>query len=163
MSKVEDMVKPSGSSESFILNYKDGNSRQVYTTDTQFYLQNTMMIFSRTDTRGFINHVNPAFIEASGWTKEELIGKPHYILRHPHMPAAAFADLWSTVQAGNQWTGCVKNLRKDGGYYWVRAVVTPIYEDDRLVGFNSARRKIDQATIDEHEKLYAEMRAGEAV
>ena len=79
------------------------------------------MIFSRTDTAGFITDVNIPFIEASGWEKEELIGQPHYILRHPHMPASAFEDLWATAQAGKQWTGCVKNLRKDGGYYWVRA------------------------------------------
>ena len=115
MNPIPDMEKPSGQSEAYDLTYYDGHKRRVYVTDAQFYLTNTMMIFSRTDTKGFITSVNLPFIEASGWDKEDLIGQPHYILRHPHMPASAFEDLWSTLQAGKQWTGCVKNLRKDGG------------------------------------------------
>ena len=140
MNPIPDMEKPSGQSEAYDLTYFDGHKRRVYVTDDQFYLTNTMMIFSRTDTKGFITSVNLPFIEASGWEKEDLIGQPHYILRHPHMPASAFEDLWSTLQAGKQWTGCVKNLRKDGGYYWVRAVVDPIIEDGKIVGYNSVRR-----------------------
>ena len=140
MNPIPDMEKPSGQSEAYDLTYFDGHKRRVYVTDDQFYLTNTMMIFSRTDTKGFITSVNLPFIEASGWEKEDLIGQPHYILRHPHMPASAFEDLWSTLQAGKQWTGCVKNLRKDGGYYWVRAVVDPIIEDGKIVGYNSVRQ-----------------------
>lgn len=161
MSKVPDMEKPAGESEAFDLTYNDGSTRRVYITDAQFHLSNTMMIVSRTDSKGFIQSCNIPFIEASGWTKEELIGMPHYILRHPHMPASAFEDLWSTLQAGKQWIGCVKNLRKDGGYYWVRAVVDPIIQDGKIVGYNSVRRKIDIATIREHEALYAQMRSME--
>ena len=161
MNPIPDMEKPSGQSEAYDLTYFDGHKRRVYVTDDQFYLTNTMMIFSRTDTKGFITSVNLPFIEASGWEKEELIGQPHYFLRHPNMPASAFEDLWSTLQAGKQWTGCVKNLRKDGGYYWVRAVVDPIIEDGKIVGYNSVRRRIDNATIKEHEALYAQLRAAE--
>ena len=105
MKPIPDMEKPAGTSEAFDLTYHDGHKRRVYVTDAQFYLTNTMMIFSRTDTAGFITDVNIPFIEASGWEKEELVGQPHYILRHPHMPASAFEDLWATVQAGKQWTG----------------------------------------------------------
>lgn len=161
MSKLPDMEKPAGESEAFDLTYHDGHKRRVYATDAQFHLSNTMMIVSRTDLEGKIQSCNIPFIEASGWTKEELIGQPHYILRHPHMPSSAFEDLWSTLLAGKQWTGCVKNLRKDGGYYWVRAVVDPIVQDGKIVGFNSVRRKIDIATIREHEALYAQMRSME--
>lgn len=161
MSNFHDMTKPAGESESFELTFFDGRTRKVYITDDQFRLPATMMIFSRTDKNGIITHVNVPFIEASGWEKEELIGQPHYILRHPHMPSSAFEDMWNTLQAGEQWTGCVKNLRKDGGYYWVRAVVSPIVEDDKIVGYNSVRRRIDNATIKEHEALYEQMRSAE--
>lgn len=158
MNKVPDMEKPAGESEAFDLTYHDGHSRRVYITDAQFHLNNTTIIVSSSDEKGIIRSCNIPFIEASGWSKEELIGQPHYILRHPHMPASAFQDLWETLQAGKQWIGCVKNLRKDGGYYWVRAVVDPIFQDGKIVGYNSVRRKIDVATVREHEALYAQMR-----
>lgn len=132
MSNFHDMTKPAGESESFELTFFDGRTRKVYITDDQFRLPATMMIFSRTDKNGIITHVNVPFIEASGWEKEELIGQPHYILRHPHMPSSAFEDMWNTLQAGEQWTGCVKNLRKDGGYYWVRAVSAQSLKTIRL-------------------------------
>ena len=77
MNPIPDMEKPSGQSEAYDLTYFDGHKRRVYVTDDQFYLTNTMMIFSRTDTKGFITSVNLPFIEASGWEKEELIGHPH--------------------------------------------------------------------------------------
>ena len=161
MNSIPDMEKPSGQSEAYDLTYFDGHKRRVYVTDDQFYLTNTMMIFSRTDTKGFITSVNLPFIEASGWEKEELIGQPHYILRHPHMPASAFEDLWSTLQAGKQWTGCVKNLRKDGRYYWVYATAAPIISNGMFVGSTSVRRKIDDKTIAQYEAQYREMRKHE--
>jgi len=157
MNPIPDMEKPSGQSEAYDLTYFDGHKRRVYVTDDQFYLTNTMMIFSRTDTKGFITSVNLPFIEASGWGKEDLIGQPHYILRHPHMPASAFEDLWSTLQAGKQWTGCVKNLRKDGGYYWVSATVIPKVRGGEIVGHTSVRREPSRDKVSEIEKLYAEM------
>lgn len=161
MNKIPDMIKPTHVPvlEEHVLKYQDGHSRKVYVTNDQFYLTSTMMIFSRADVDGFITHVNLPFVEASGWTKEELIGQPHYMLRHPHMPASIFAEMWQTLKSGQQWTGCVKNLRKDGGFYWVRAVVDPIIEDGKIVGFNSVRRRIDNDTIQEHEALYAQIRS----
>ena len=81
------------------------------------------------DTKGRITYVNPTFIEVSGFSDEELIGKAHNIVRHPDMPPAAFADLWQTLQAGEPWTGLVKNRRKNGDFYWVVANVVPIKEE----------------------------------
>ncbi|MFP3549043.1 PAS domain-containing protein, partial [Rhizobium sp. SIMBA_035] len=77
---------------------------------------------------------NPAFIEVSGYTRDELVGQPHNLIRHPDMPPAAFADMWATIKAGRSWSGLVKNRRKNGDFYWVRANVTPIVERGATVG-----------------------------
>jgi PAS domain S-box-containing protein len=91
----------------------------------------------------------------SGYTRDELIGAPHYILRHPDMPAAAFKDLWDTLTTGNRWHGYVKNLRKDGGYYWVYATVIPNVRNGRVVGYTSVRRKPSRQRVEECKRLYA--------
>ena len=109
-----------------------------------------------------ITHANAAFVAMSGYTAEELIGQPHYILRHPDMPAAAFADLWQTVGRGQKWHGYVKNLRKDGGYYWVYATVIANVRGAQVVGYTSVRRKPSRTRVDECVALYARMRAEEA-
>lgn len=141
------------------LTFADGTTRNVFCTDAEYNVANSVMIVSRTDTKGFITHVNPDFVEASGYTEEEIIGQPHYLLRHPDMPKSAFKDLWETLQSGNIWTGIVKNLRKDGGYYWINAVVKPIYDgDNKIIGFHSVRRKIDRNKAKETQALYDQMR-----
>ena len=76
-------------------------------------------IVSSTDLKGIITYANRKFCEIAGYTKSELTGKNHNIVRHPDMPKAAFKELWDTIQVGKEWTGVVKNLRKDGKYYWV--------------------------------------------
>jgi PAS domain S-box-containing protein len=95
-------------------------------TSTEYQFKADALIVSKTDTKGKITQVNDQFIEISGFTEEELIGKPHNIVRHPDMPAEAFGDLWSTLKAGKPWTGAVKNRRKNGDYYWVLASATPV-------------------------------------
>jgi methyl-accepting chemotaxis protein/aerotaxis receptor len=113
---------------------------------------------SRTDPGGRITFVNQAFVAISGFSEQELIGAPHNIVRHPHMPTAAFADLWATIKAGKPWEGLVKNRAKTGDFYWVRANTTPIVENGAIAGYISIRSKPTRAQIDEAERLYSIMR-----
>lgn len=139
------------------LNYHDGSNRKVLVTDIEIPYPDGRLIVSRTDPKGFITHVNQSFVDMSGFTEDELIGQPHSLLRHPDMPPAAFKDLWDTVQAGNRWQGYVKNLRKDGAYYWVKASVIPNVRNGEVVGFTSVRRKPSRKKVEECEKLYPTM------
>ncbi len=101
------------------------------------------VISSSTDYKGIIKNVSQAFSDISGYSKEELIDKPHNIVRHPDMPSSVFKELWSTVKSGKKWRGEVKNLRKDGTYYWVKAVVEPNYnKKGEIIGFTSIRQDI---------------------
>jgi aerotaxis receptor len=109
-----------------------------------------------------VTQCNQAFVEMSGFSENEIIGQPHCILRHPDMPKAAYADLWTTVEAGEKWHGYVKNLRKDGGYYWVHAVVVPNVRDGQIVGYTSVRRKPSRSKVNEAIALYVEMKAKES-
>ncbi|MEZ2623723.1 methyl-accepting chemotaxis protein [Paenalcaligenes hominis] len=117
--------------------------------DTEIKVLPDQYLISKTDLKGRITYANPAFIEISGFTHDELIGKAHNIVRHPDMPAEAFADLWQTLQDGKPWLGLVKNRRKDGGFYWVQALVSPIIENEQITGYSSVRvRPTDQQVID---------------
>ncbi|AUL23066.1 hypothetical protein BTL50_09830 [Bordetella holmesii] len=93
--------------------------------DDETRLREDQYLISRTDIQGRIVYANPAFVEVSGFERDELIGQPHNIVRHPDMPSEAYEDLWDTLQRGQSWLGVVKNRRKDGGYYWVLANATP--------------------------------------
>lgn len=110
-------------------------------TDTEYPLDDDSALVSMTDLDSRITYANPAFIQASGFSKEELIGEPHNLVRHPDIPPEAYADLWRTVRAGQQWTAPVKNRRKNGDYYWVKANITPIIKDGQAVGYMSVRVK----------------------
>lgn len=105
----------------------------------EYLLSEEDFLISHTDLKGYITYANPAFIEVSGFSKAELVGKPHNIVRHPDMPAAAFEDLWYTLKANENWVGLVKNRRKNGDFYWVRAQVTAIFENGRALGYVSVR------------------------
>ena len=96
-------------------------------------------LVSRTDLKGVIAFVNDAFVTISGFSRAELIGQDHNLVRHPDMPAAAFQDLWTTVRAGLPWRGLVKNRCKNGDYYWVDALVVPLKKDGRITGYMSVR------------------------
>ena len=87
-------------------------------------------LISETDTKGIITFVNRKFVEMSGYTKEEALGQPHSILRHPDMPRAAFAEMWRVIKSGKMWEGYVKNLRKDGKFYWVIVNIIPKYNEE---------------------------------
>jgi aerotaxis receptor len=149
--KPEDIV---GDYKEVTLNLYDGTSRRVLYTEVETPYPDGKLIVSTTTPEGIISHVNRAFVEMSGYSEAELIGTPHSILRHPDMPAAAFKDLWDTVTKGEKWQGFVKNLRKDGGYYWVKATVIPNIRGGKLVGYTSVRRKPSPSKVDECIKLY---------
>jgi len=115
-------------------------------------------LVSVTDAQGRILHCNAAFVAASGFAKEELLGQPHNLIRHPDMPAEAFRDLWDTVRAGLPWTALVKNRRSNGDHYWVRANVTPMRAGERVVGYLSVRSCPGREEVAAAEALYARMR-----
>ncbi|MEA3289968.1 MAG: response regulator, partial [Campylobacterota bacterium] len=102
---------------------------------------NKVAIVSKTDTKGNITFVNDIFCETSGYLEEELLGKPHNIIRHPEMPKSTFENLWSTVKSGKEWTGKVKNMSKNGESYHVNATIFPLYNeiDTKIVGFMAIR------------------------
>ncbi len=116
------------------------------------------LIISRTDLDGNITYANEAFCEISGYEEEDLIGKPHNIVRHPDMPSAAFKDVWDTIQNKKQWIGAVKNLRRDKGFYWVQAIISGVYKNGVLVEYKSLRTPISYEEKLEHQKLYDKMR-----
>lgn len=129
-------------------------------TDTEHLLNESDMIVTLTDPKGIITFANDAFIRISGFSKEELIGQPHNLVRHPDMPEAAFKDLWDTLKSGQSWMGLVKNRCKNGDYYWVSAFVSPCYDNDRLVGYQSVRFRPTRAAVKRAEHLYKQLRQG---
>ncbi|KXS35488.1 MAG: aerotaxis receptor, partial [Halomonadaceae bacterium T82-2] len=129
-------------------------------TQRERLLDDDHYLITRTDLKGRITYANQAFVEVSGYERDELIGAPHSIVRHPDMPEAAFADLWETIQAGESWRGLVKNRCKNGDYYWVDASVTPILEDGEVQGYASVRVKATPEACERAERVYAAMRSG---
>ena len=128
-------------------------------TEQEFVYPDDEMLVSTTDTQSRIVHCNAAFVRISGYTYEELVGQPHNLVRHPDMPAAAFADMWNTLGQGHPWTGMVKNRRKNGDHYWVEANVTPVLANGATVGYMSVRVKPGRDQVQAAEALYARMRA----
>ncbi|OJY24439.1 MULTISPECIES: methyl-accepting chemotaxis protein [unclassified Pandoraea] len=131
-------------------------------TQNEFVIGEHQYLISRTDLKGRITYANPAFVEVSGYSREELLGAPHNIVRHPDMPPEAFGDLWETVKRGDTWTGLVKNRRKNGDFYWVLATVTPTLENGAVVGFTSVRVRPAAGTTAQAETVYARFRSGQA-
>ncbi|MEO1958214.1 MAG: PAS domain-containing protein [Nautiliaceae bacterium] len=119
-------------------------------------------VVSQTDLKGIITYTNSVFRALSGYEKGEMVGRSHNIVRHPDMPKSVFKDMWDTIQRGETWKGVVKNLRKDGRYYWVEAVITPIFDDDgNIIGYSSARKGVSDDTKAFYEVKYKEMREKE--
>ncbi|WP_339901193.1 methyl-accepting chemotaxis protein [Paraglaciecola polaris] len=117
-------------------------------------------LVSTTDTQGIIQYVNDHFCRVSGYSREELIGQHHNIVRHPDMPKAAFADMWSKLKSKQAWRGAVKNRCNGGGYYWVDAFVTPLFESGQLIGFQSVRTRLIGPYKDKAQALYPKLNAG---
>ncbi len=122
------------------------------------YIYDHNVIISQSDTNGIITYVNRAFCDVSLYTREELIGQPHKKLRHPDMPKALFKNMWDTIQNGEVWHGLVKNLRKDGLYYWVDTEILPIKnENNKITGYMEAKKPASRNDIKETQELYAKM------
>lgn len=111
-------------------------------------------LISKTDLQGKIHYINPIFEEISGFSREELIGSDHNIVRHPHMPPSVFREMWSTLKSGQPWEGIVKNRRKDGGFYWVYARAIPIIENGQHTGYASVRVRATPEQIAEASHQY---------
>ncbi|MGE4383988.1 MAG: PAS domain-containing protein [Arcobacter sp.] len=118
-------------------------------------------LVSETNEKGIITFANNDFCEIAGFTLDELIGKPHNIVRHEDMPKTAFKDLWETVKKGEIWTGYVKNRTKDDNYYWVFATVYPFESCDGEKGYLSCRKKASKEEIEVYEKLYKSLKEEE--
>lgn len=122
--------------------------------DREYDYPDDMTLVSTTDTKGRITYCNPAFIQVSGYERDELLGQPHNMIRHPDMPVEAFRDMWQTIQEAQPWSALVKNRRKNGECYWVRANVTPLLEGDRVVGYMSVRTRPARGDVRAAQTLY---------
>ncbi len=125
-------------------------------TQREYPVREDCSIISHTDAKGRITYVNDDFVEYAGFSREELIGQSHNIVRHPDMPPEAFRDMWATLKAGRAWQGMVKNRRKDGDHYWVKATATPRNGG----GYMSVRMKPNRSEVEQAEALYRTMREG---
>ena len=124
-------------------------------------LDTKAFLVSETNSKGIIKFANDDFCKVAGYKLEELLGKPHNIVRHPDMPKVAFQGLWDTIRSGKKWRGFVKNKAKDGRYYWVYATVFPFKSCDGEMGYISCRRKVSDMEKEKYEKLYAKIKRGE--
>ncbi|NLY59724.1 MAG: PAS domain-containing protein, partial [Gammaproteobacteria bacterium] len=117
-------------------------------------------LISATNAKGVIAYCNDEFVAVSGFSRDELIGSPHNIVRHPDMPEAVFAHMWSYLKSGKSWMGIIKNRCRNGDYYWVNAYVTPILENGQITGYESVRVKPEPAQVRRAAALYQRMRNG---
>ena len=127
-------------------------------TQNEYAFADNATLMSTTDTQSYIRYANEAFMDVSGFAAEEILGQPHNLVRHPDMPSAAFADMWATLKAGEPWSALVKNRRKNGDHYWVRANAVPIIRDGQTQGYMSVRTKPERQEIAAAQELYRSMR-----
>lgn len=130
--------------------------------NNEYEVSEGQILVSKTDLAGTILECNDAFEAASGFTRNELIGQPHNMIRHPDVPPAVYADMWADLKAGIPWTQLVKNRRKDGGFYWVKARATPLFKDGKIVGYMSVRSRIDATDKQAASQAYRDIAAGKA-
>ena len=121
-------------------------------TQNEVLLNDAEHLVSSTDVKGQITHCNQAFIDISGFSKEELMGRAHNIVRHPDMPEAAFLGMWNKLKKGQHWQGLVKNRCKNGDFYWVDAYVTPVLDNGQITGYESVRIQPNRDQVDRAEK-----------
>ena len=132
--------------------------RDITPTSIERQMRENDFIVSKTNPKGIITYGNPIFIEFSGYTEAELIGSQHNIIRHPDMPRAAFKLAWDTIQAGNEFFGYVKNMSKDGSYYWVFTHISPDFSSSgAIVGYTSVRRCPTRTALEKIDPVYRQM------
>jgi PAS domain S-box-containing protein len=132
--------------------------KTIAPTQRERIMREDDFIVSKTDPKGIITYCNPIFIEFSGYGEEELLGTQHNIIRHPDMPRAAFKLAWDTIQAGREFFGYVKNMSKDGGFYWVFTHITPDFGPrGNIVGYTSVRRCPKRDAIEKVAPVYRKM------
>ena len=127
---------------------------QSWVNQQEYPLDDDTTLMSTTDPNSYITHANDDFVQVSGYSLQELTGQPHNLVRHPDMPKAAFADMWSTLKQGEPWSGIVKNRRKDGGHYWVRANAVPMVRNGRITGYMSIRSRATEEEVAAVTPLY---------
>ena len=144
--------------------FREGNEMKmnIPVTTNEIVLPAGEQLISTTDLKGRITSINEAFIRVSGYSREELLGKNHNIVRHPEMPTAAFQNMWGDLKTGKHWMGLVKNRCKNGDFYWVDAFVTPIVENTKVVGYESVRVKASDERIKAAEKTYTRLNKSSA-
>ncbi|WP_045447835.1 methyl-accepting chemotaxis protein [Citrobacter sp. S-77] len=135
-------------------------SSHPYVSQQNTPLDDDITLMSTTDLQSYITHANDTFVQVSGYQLNELLGKPHNLVRHPDMPKAAFADMWYTLQQGEPWSGIVKNRRKNGDHYWVRANAVPMVRDGHVTGYMSIRTRATEEEIAAVEPLYKALNEG---
>jgi len=138
---------------------------RVQPIDREIEIPDDEFLVSKTDLKGIIKYANTSFIKVSGYTEEELVGSNHNIVRHPDMPRAVFKLLWDTIQEGKEFWGYVKNLAKDGSYYWVFAHVTASFDTAgiRIIGYHSDRRKPRKEAVAKISQIYKKMKEAEDI
>jgi len=122
------------------------------------YIFDGSVIISQTDLQGIITYTNRAFCKVSGYDNSELVGQPHNMIRHPDMPKVVFEKMWSTIQSGQAWNGLIKNLRKDGHYYWLDTEILPVKNhNNTITGYIAAYKSASHKDIQESEENYKKM------
>jgi len=126
-------------------------------TNNEIQMKKGALLVTRTDLKGVITYVNDEFVNISGYSRDELIGADHNIVRHPDMPPAAFEDLWMTLKALRPWNGVVKNRTKSGDHYWVDANAMPVFKNGKVHEYLSVRRAPSREKIEQAERLYRQL------
>lgn len=132
-------------------------------TNNEVLMKTGTILVTRTDLKGIITFANDAFVDISGYSRDELLGENHNIVRHPDMPSAVFEEMWKTLKKGNPWHRLIKNRTKSGDFYWVSANIMPVFENAQVVSYMSVRHVPDRDEIREAEDLYRKVAANQAV
>lgn len=118
------------------------------TPGNEVFFDKNSLIVSKTNLKGHLTYMNDVFLDVAGYREQELVGKPHNVIRHPDMPRCVFKLLWDQLQQGNEVFAYVVNLTKGGDYYWVLAHATPSYDaDGTIIGYHSTRRVPDAGVV----------------